>query len=155
MRPPSPHALLFLALALAATATGCLMRAKPGEQPLVGDVKITGNSALGEDDIVDKIALTKSGIRIGAKFGQRYPFEPDGVKGDVRLKIASMNGTIPNYAPEYEDCKKIAAEHHVPGFAHQANSSSAAIMALRRSHGDAVLGISLADHAGLLQSGVH
>ena len=34
--------------------------------------------------------------------------------GDVRLKIASMNGTITNYAPEYEDCKKIAAENQVP-----------------------------------------
>jgi pyridinium-3,5-bisthiocarboxylic acid mononucleotide nickel chelatase len=34
--------------------------------------------------------------------------------GDVRLKIASMNGTITNYAPEYEDCRKIAAERHVP-----------------------------------------
>jgi pyridinium-3,5-bisthiocarboxylic acid mononucleotide nickel chelatase len=34
--------------------------------------------------------------------------------GDVRLKVASMNGTVTNYAPEYEDCKKIAAEHHVP-----------------------------------------
>jgi hypothetical protein len=34
--------------------------------------------------------------------------------GDVRLKIASMNGTVTNYAPEYEDCKKIAAEHRVP-----------------------------------------
>jgi uncharacterized protein (TIGR00299 family) protein len=34
--------------------------------------------------------------------------------GDVRLKIGSLNGTVTNYAPEYEDCKKIAAEHHVP-----------------------------------------
>jgi uncharacterized protein (TIGR00299 family) protein len=34
--------------------------------------------------------------------------------GDVRLKIASMNGTVTNYAPEYEDCRKLAAEHHVP-----------------------------------------
>jgi pyridinium-3,5-bisthiocarboxylic acid mononucleotide nickel chelatase len=34
--------------------------------------------------------------------------------GDVRLKIASMNGTITNYAPEYEDCRKIAAAHQVP-----------------------------------------
>jgi hypothetical protein len=34
--------------------------------------------------------------------------------GDVRLKIASMNGTVTNYAPEYEDCCKIAAEHRVP-----------------------------------------
>ncbi len=34
--------------------------------------------------------------------------------GDIRVKVASMNGTITNYAPEYEDCKKIAAENHVP-----------------------------------------
>ena len=34
--------------------------------------------------------------------------------GDVRLKVASMNGTITNYAPEYEDCRRIAVEHHVP-----------------------------------------
>jgi uncharacterized protein (TIGR00299 family) protein len=34
--------------------------------------------------------------------------------GDVRLKVASMNGSVTNYAPEYEDCRRIAAEHHVP-----------------------------------------
>jgi pyridinium-3,5-bisthiocarboxylic acid mononucleotide nickel chelatase len=34
--------------------------------------------------------------------------------GDVRIKIGSMNGTVTNYAPEYEDCRRIAAEHHVP-----------------------------------------
>jgi uncharacterized protein (TIGR00299 family) protein len=34
--------------------------------------------------------------------------------GDVRLKVASMNGTVTNYAPEYEDCRRIAAERHVP-----------------------------------------
>jgi uncharacterized protein (DUF111 family) len=34
--------------------------------------------------------------------------------GDVRLKIASMNGTVTNYSPEYEDCRKLAVEHHVP-----------------------------------------
>lgn len=34
--------------------------------------------------------------------------------GDVRMKIGSMNGTVTNYAPEYEDCRRIAAEHHVP-----------------------------------------
>ena len=34
--------------------------------------------------------------------------------GEVRIKIASMNGTVANYAPEYEDCRRIAAEHHVP-----------------------------------------
>jgi uncharacterized protein (TIGR00299 family) protein len=34
--------------------------------------------------------------------------------GEVRIKIASMNGTVTNYAPEYEDCRKLASEHHVP-----------------------------------------
>jgi len=34
--------------------------------------------------------------------------------GDVRIKIASLNGTVSSYAPEYEDCRRIAAEHRVP-----------------------------------------
>jgi pyridinium-3,5-bisthiocarboxylic acid mononucleotide nickel chelatase len=34
--------------------------------------------------------------------------------GEVRIKIASMNGSVTNYAPEYEDCRRIAVEHHVP-----------------------------------------
>jgi uncharacterized protein (TIGR00299 family) protein len=34
--------------------------------------------------------------------------------GEVRIKVASMNGTVSSYAPEYEDCRRIAAEHRVP-----------------------------------------
>ncbi|MGA7220228.1 MAG: nickel insertion protein, partial [Candidatus Sulfotelmatobacter sp.] len=34
--------------------------------------------------------------------------------GEVRIKIASMNGTVTNYAPEYEDCRRIAAASRVP-----------------------------------------
>jgi pyridinium-3,5-bisthiocarboxylic acid mononucleotide nickel chelatase len=34
--------------------------------------------------------------------------------GNVRLKIASMNGTVTNCAPEYEDCRRIATARHVP-----------------------------------------
>ncbi len=34
--------------------------------------------------------------------------------GPVRIKVANLNGTVSNYAPEFEDCRKIAAEHHVP-----------------------------------------
>jgi uncharacterized protein (TIGR00299 family) protein len=34
--------------------------------------------------------------------------------GEVRMKIASLNGTVTNYAPEYEDCRRIAEEKHVP-----------------------------------------
>jgi uncharacterized protein (TIGR00299 family) protein len=34
--------------------------------------------------------------------------------GNVRIKIASMKGTVTNYSPEYEDCRKIAAANRVP-----------------------------------------
>jgi uncharacterized protein (DUF111 family) len=34
--------------------------------------------------------------------------------GDVRVKIASMNGTVSHYAPEYEDCRRIAREQRLP-----------------------------------------
>ena len=34
--------------------------------------------------------------------------------GAVRLKVASLNGTAANFAPEYEDCRRIAARRHLP-----------------------------------------
>jgi uncharacterized protein (TIGR00299 family) protein len=34
--------------------------------------------------------------------------------GPVRIKIANMNGTVANYAPEYEDCRALAEAQHVP-----------------------------------------
>ncbi|HZQ91899.1 MAG TPA: nickel pincer cofactor biosynthesis protein LarC [Terriglobales bacterium] len=34
--------------------------------------------------------------------------------GDVRMKVANLNGAIANAAPEYEDCRRVAAEHRVP-----------------------------------------
>jgi len=34
--------------------------------------------------------------------------------GNVRMKIASMNGKVTNCAPEYEDCRRIATEQKVP-----------------------------------------
>jgi uncharacterized protein (TIGR00299 family) protein len=34
--------------------------------------------------------------------------------GPVRMKVASINGSISNYAPEYEDCRKLAKEKQVP-----------------------------------------
>jgi pyridinium-3,5-bisthiocarboxylic acid mononucleotide nickel chelatase len=34
--------------------------------------------------------------------------------GEVRIKIASMNGAVTNFSPEYEDCRKIAAANRVP-----------------------------------------
>ena len=34
--------------------------------------------------------------------------------GEVRVKVANLNGTVTNYAPEYEDCRRIAEEKGVP-----------------------------------------
>jgi uncharacterized protein (TIGR00299 family) protein len=34
--------------------------------------------------------------------------------GPVRIKIANMNGSVSNYAPEFEDCRALAEAHHVP-----------------------------------------
>jgi hypothetical protein len=34
--------------------------------------------------------------------------------GEVRVKIGSLDGEVCNAAPEYEDCRRLAAEHNVP-----------------------------------------
>lgn len=36
--------------------------------------------------------------------------------GEIRMKVANLNGTdsATNYAPEYEDCRQIAEQQHVP-----------------------------------------
>jgi uncharacterized protein (DUF111 family) len=34
--------------------------------------------------------------------------------GDVRMKLANLNGSVSHYAPEYEDCRRIASERNVP-----------------------------------------
>ena len=34
--------------------------------------------------------------------------------GDVRIKIASLNGAVSNFAPEFEDCRQLATKHRVP-----------------------------------------
>jgi len=38
----------------------------------------------------------------------------DTVWGPVRIKIANMNDSVSNYAPEYEDCRTLAEGQHVP-----------------------------------------
>jgi pyridinium-3,5-bisthiocarboxylic acid mononucleotide nickel chelatase len=34
--------------------------------------------------------------------------------GEVRIKVGSMEGSDSQLAPEYEDCRRLAVEHHVP-----------------------------------------
>src|ERR1035441_6936251 len=33
--------------------------------------------------------------------------------GEVRMKVAHLNGAVSQYAPEYEDCRRIAVEHRI------------------------------------------
>jgi uncharacterized protein (TIGR00299 family) protein len=34
--------------------------------------------------------------------------------GEIRMKVANLNGSVSNYAPEYEDCRRIAEQQHIP-----------------------------------------
>jgi uncharacterized protein (TIGR00299 family) protein len=77
--------------------------AKPGDASRLTQIIFTETSTLGVRRREEqRQALARKWITVGTRWG------------DVRLKIASMNGTVTNYAPEYEDCRKLAAEHHVP-----------------------------------------
>jgi uncharacterized protein (TIGR00299 family) protein len=49
-----------------------------------------------------RAALTRRHISVNTKWGA------------VRMKLANLNGSISNYAPEYEDCRQIAREQKVP-----------------------------------------
>jgi uncharacterized protein (DUF111 family) len=50
----------------------------------------------------NRAALTRRHVSVRTKWG------------DVRMKLANLNGSISNYAPEYEDCRQIAKEKKVP-----------------------------------------
>ena len=49
-----------------------------------------------------RAALTRRHVSVSTKWGE------------VRMKLANLNGSISNYAPEYEDCRHIAKEQKVP-----------------------------------------
>jgi uncharacterized protein (TIGR00299 family) protein len=50
----------------------------------------------------NRAALTRRHVSVRTKWGE------------VRMKLANLNGSISNYAPEYEDCRQIAKEKKVP-----------------------------------------
>jgi uncharacterized protein (TIGR00299 family) protein len=57
------------------------------------------------------------GVRITHQMRYALPRHYEAVTtpwGEVRMKIAGSNGAISHYAPEYEDCRRIAAQQHVP-----------------------------------------
>jgi len=34
--------------------------------------------------------------------------------GDVRVKLAYLNGELTNCSPEFDDCRRIAEQHKIP-----------------------------------------
>jgi hypothetical protein len=80
-------------------------------------------TVLAKTEDTDKLAqiifaeTTTLGVRRREEVRQTLArrWETVGTKwGEVRIKIASMNGSVSNYAPEYEDCRRIAEEQKVP-----------------------------------------
>ncbi len=60
---------------------------------------------------------TTLGIRMREERRQvlaRRSIEVETPWGKVRMKLAKLNGTVANFAPEYEDCRRIAAEQGIP-----------------------------------------
>jgi uncharacterized protein (TIGR00299 family) protein len=57
------------------------------------------------------------GIRVRRERRYALPRHHESVStkwGEIRMKVAVSNGTVSQYAPEYEDCRRIAAEQHLP-----------------------------------------
>ncbi len=80
-------------------------------------------SVLARPDDVPRLAklvfgeTTTLGIRMRQERRQtllRHSVTVQTMWGEVRMKVASLNGSIANYAPEYEDCRRIADQHKIP-----------------------------------------
>lgn len=67
-----------------------------------------------------RAALTRRHLTIQTKWGE------------VRMKLANLNGAVSNYAPEYEDCRRIAEQQRVPL---KAVMQEAVKVYLEREHG--------------------
>jgi pyridinium-3,5-bisthiocarboxylic acid mononucleotide nickel chelatase len=77
--------------------------AKPEDAPKLTEIMFAETTTLGVRRREEKRhILARKWSTVSTRFG------------DVRIKIASLNGTVTSYAPEYEDCRRIAAEQKVP-----------------------------------------
>jgi hypothetical protein len=60
---------------------------------------------------------TTLGVRLRQEARQCLPRRHVHVQtpwGEVRVKLGSLRGEVTHYAPEYEDCRRIAVEHRIP-----------------------------------------
>jgi uncharacterized protein (TIGR00299 family) protein len=76
---------------------------RPEDAPKLAQIIFSETTTLGvRQRLEDRQVLARRWVSVATRWGE------------VRLKIASMDGTVTNYAPEYEDCRRLAAEHQVP-----------------------------------------
>jgi hypothetical protein len=60
---------------------------------------------------------TTLGVRIHQEVRQCVARHHESVQtpwGEVRVKLGSIGDDVTNCAPEYEDCRRLAAEHKIP-----------------------------------------
>ena len=85
--------------------TGMLLTvlAKPDDASRLADFIFSETSTLGlRVRVEDRIALQRSYQSVTTPWG------------DVRIKVATRNGEVSHYAPEYEDCRQLAEQYSVP-----------------------------------------
>jgi pyridinium-3,5-bisthiocarboxylic acid mononucleotide nickel chelatase len=76
---------------------------RPEDAPMLTKLLFAETSTLGVRTRAEqRSVLTRHHIKVQTQWG------------DVRMKLGSLNGTVMNYAPEYEDCRRAAAAHGVP-----------------------------------------
>ena len=77
--------------------------AKPDDRDRLGDLLLAETTTLGiRHYAAQRRVLERSWKTVST------------VYGDVRIKVAAEGGAIRNFAPEYEDCKKLAEKKKVP-----------------------------------------
>jgi translocation and assembly module TamA len=96
--------VLVLLLA-AGTFSGCLMRAKAGEAPLVGDIRIEGNKNVPTADIVARLGLATSGRVFIIKIGDAFPFDAELLRVD-RQRIERIYRVFGYYEARVVDIRK-------------------------------------------------
>jgi uncharacterized protein (DUF111 family) len=77
---------------------------RPDLVPALQDILFRETTTIGlRWRLENKVALAREFVEVETSMGK------------VKIKIARLNsGKIANAAPEYEDCRKIAAEHSIP-----------------------------------------
>ncbi len=95
--------------------------ADPADRLRLGDVLFAETTTIGiREYAAQRRVLERRWQEVETEFGR------------VRVKVAAANGALLNFAPEYEDCRRIAKEKNVP-FKHVRQAASFAFMKRARN----------------------